>query len=176
MECVNNVRRSKMKIVAIDPSLTASGYSVYDSVSNTFGTWVFSPKTKGVTRLVEIRDFFKEFMTHQKPDLAVIEGYAYGGRGQDMGEVGGLLRVCCFHDLGIKFIEVVPQHLKRYVCGKGNAQKDLMMMKCLSRWGVEFTDNNKCDAYCLAQFGKELMELGQGPMGLKYGLNFQVKK
>jgi len=147
------------RVLGVDSALIALGYSFYDMKAKLDSTGVFKTKGKGVSRLDEIRRYYKALIIHHKPEYIFIEGYAFGGRGQDMGEVGGLLRLL-FFDFKLPFIEVVPQHLKMYTCGKGNARKELMLMKCFKRFDREFNDNNECDAYCLARFGAEMIEKG----------------
>jgi crossover junction endodeoxyribonuclease RuvC len=51
----------------------------------------------------------------------------------------------------IKFVIVAPSTLKKFVTGKGNAPKDLMLMEVYKRYGVTFTDDNLCDGFALAK-------------------------
>ena len=90
------------------------------------------------------------------PCLVAIEGYAMGSktRPQMAGELGGHLRLLLWQ-AGIPYIIVPPNSLKTYVLDKGNAPKELMMMKTLKRWGYESPCNDTCDAYCLARVAAE---------------------
>lgn len=58
---------------------------------------------------------------------------------------------------GIKFIIVSPPTLKKFVTGKGVAQKDIMMLETYKRWNVSLTDNNICDAYGLARISLAIL-------------------
>lgn len=94
--------------------------------------------------------------THQ-PKIVCIEGYSYGSSGGSMFdrvELGGIVKKALW-DKKIKFIEVAPTSLKKFITGKGNAPKELMMLKVFKRFGVEFSDNNLADAYCLSRYGYE---------------------
>ena len=56
------------------------------------------------------------------------------------------------HERNIEFDIVSPSTLKKFVTGKGNCKKDLVLLKVFQKWGVEFSDNNLADAYSLARF------------------------
>ena len=59
-------------------------------------------------------------------------------------------------------MEVAPTSLKKFVTGKGNAKKDLMLLSVYKRWGFDTTNDNKADAYGLAQFGRALLGFDTG--------------
>lgn len=95
-------------------------------------------------------------------DVAVIEGYAMGVRGGkvfQIGEWGGVLRLV-LSDYGIKTIYTVPPStLKKFVIGHakpGQSGKDIMLLKTFQKWGVEFSDHDLSDAFCLAKAGEVL--------------------
>jgi Holliday junction resolvasome RuvABC endonuclease subunit len=117
-------------------------------------------KLKGCPRLSFIEKQVMGCVSAYNPDLIIIEGYSFGSRlGQafSIGELGGLVKVALFEG-GYKSIIIPPTCLKKFVTGKGNASKDIMLMKTFKKYGVEFTDNNKCDAFGLAQMGKAYLE------------------
>lgn len=85
--------------------------------------------------------------------LAYIEGYGFASQmAHALGELGGALKLALY-EYGWTIVNVPPSTLKKFVTGKGNAEKDTMMLECFKRWGYSATDNNDCDAYCLRQFG-----------------------
>ena len=88
------------------------------------------------------------------PELVVIEGYSFnsGYQAHQLGEVGGLLR----HGIwlrGIRILEVPPTKLKRFVCGKGIAQKDELRLYAYKNWGLEEKSQHALEAYCLSVLG-----------------------
>lgn len=96
--------------------------------------------------------------THQ-PKIVFIEGYSYnsnGGSMFDRAELGGIIKKALW-DKKVKFEELAPTSLKKFITGKGNAPKELMMLKVFKRFGVEFSSNDLCDAYCLARYGYEYL-------------------
>lgn len=167
-----------MVVLGFDPGLASLGYSVFDDSINMDMTDVFCPKTKGIKRLYSLRQKAKAIILHYAPDYGFIEDYAFkmgpGARGQDMGEIGGILRLL-FYDLGIRYLTITPQHIKKYVTGSGIAKKEVMIEFCEKKFGRCFKNHNACDAYCIARFGHEYVTMGETPFMRKYDLH-TVKK
>lgn len=142
-----------MKIVGIDASLTSTGIAVIDTETKTY---TIQSKKKGAARLSEIRDSVLNEI--KDADLVVIEGYAFARPNQahQIGELGGVLRVMMYEN-GIKWIEIPPPRAKKFVTGKGNSQKDLIMQQVYKRWGVECETSDEADAFVLAKIGQALL-------------------
>ena len=63
-----------------------------------------------------------------------------------------LLRIYLLEESLVHKYDIIPPNtLKKFITGKGNAKKELMLLKVYKRWGVEFNDNNMADAYSLAK-------------------------
>ncbi len=90
--------------------------------------------------------------TH-KPMSVFIEGYGYSNTHTlvVLVEIGTLIRHALYKR-GLQYHEIPPTSLKKFVCGKGNAKKDMVMKEVFKRWAFEGTDN-ECDAVGLAMFG-----------------------
>jgi crossover junction endodeoxyribonuclease RuvC len=151
-------RRPLMYFLGIDLSLTSTGICVIDDEFNeiaiTFSELI-KPKCKGVARLVYIRTELEGLLKKVKPELVALEAYSFGSRaGQafSIGELGGVAKVLLY-ELQVETILIPPTCLKKFITGKGNAPKDVMLMKTLSKYKREFTDNNLCDAFGLAMMG-----------------------
>ncbi len=71
-----------------------------------------------------------------------------------MGALHYLIRLI-FLKKKINYKIIAPGTLKKYVAGTGVAKKELMLLKTYKKWGVEFSDNNLCDAYGLARMALE---------------------
>lgn len=160
-----------MVIIGIDPSLTSLGYCVLNTDTMNYNSGSYKNKNKSMIRLKQIKDFVRELVTEMQADIVFIEGYSYGSANLvvSLAELGGILRLELY-SMGIKFQNVPPMHLKKYVCGKGNAKKELMLVNCLSKFGQQFDCNDRCDAYCLARFGEEITRLGVDKFLNKYSL------
>lgn len=149
-----------MKIIGIDPSLTAPGFAGIVN-GRVVGTETYVPsKIKGrVTeqarhrRLAEILVVARDWATGA--DLVVIEGLAYDGH-DTMRQLAGLhwlLR----HSLwsGDRTVALVtPSSLKAFATGRGGADKDDMLALARQSFpGVEIGDHNAADALWLAETG-----------------------
>lgn len=140
-----------LRILAADLSLTSTGLALPDGTTLTLKPG----KRTGCERLAWIRD---EVLEHAKPldfgipvDLVVIEGYAMGTGRQAgtyaIGELGGVIRLA-LHEAGIPYIEIAPATLKKFATGKGNANKDAVLLAA-ARAGFDGDNNNEADAWWL---------------------------
>ena len=85
-----------------------------------------------------------------------IEGYAFAsqtGKALDRVELGGAFRLWLY-SIGAKIIEVPPSTLKKYVTGKGNGEKSLMLREVFRKWGYEAKDDNAADAFALCKLAE----------------------
>ena len=110
-----------------------------------------------VKRLQTIRDKIEM----NDIDLAVIEGLSYATRNTtsliQLAALNYMVRERLMMEK-IQFIIVAPTTLKKFVTGKGNAQKDLMLLETYKRYKVNITDNNIMDGYGLARIGEALLD------------------
>lgn len=153
---------SHRPVLGLDISLTGTGVVVVNSE--------FKILSQSLVESKPMPDRFKRFhgivdsifsdVRKASPVLVVIEGYAYGARGQsvfDIAELSGIIKKKLW-DLKINFVEVPPTQLKKFITGKGSAPKELMLQQVYKKFGEEFDDNNLCDSYCLARLGVELLD------------------
>lgn len=139
-------------VLGIDQSLTATGVCVISPLGEVaVGEIGFKP---GPDRQLRIYRFFGQLFQEVCPDLAAIEGYAFSKQGaQALGELGGIIRLCaqlCKAPLSVHS----PSALKLFVTGKGNAPKEVVLLKLFQSFGLDAATNNEADAISLA-----LMEL-----------------
>ena len=148
-----------MRIVGIDPSLTATGIAATttNDPAVTFTETITSPR-RGHERLSRI---LEEINTWTRiAQLVVIEGPAYGSaagaRQQGHHERAGLWWLIT-HDLWRKHIQVAvvdPVSRIRYATGKGRAGKDEVLAAVIRRYTqIEVANNNEADALVLAAMG-----------------------
>jgi crossover junction endodeoxyribonuclease RuvC len=116
----------------------------------------------GITRLIEIRDHIYTTLVHArsrgvKVRAIAMEGYAYGSQMANMlGELGATVKIglwdsSAYLEPDAKFPYIVaPTSLKKYATGKGNVQKNQILLQIYKKWGVEFKDDNAADSYALA--------------------------
>ena len=162
--------------VGLDPSWTGFGAALYDPASGKHYTGVAKTTgTKGVPvgyrriRLMHNRlmDVFANGMQALQcgwSDVSMIclEDFARGainGR-----EESGMVRSVTLDFLGEMFGDtkvayptlVATTALKKYVLGSGRGEKSDMKMATYKKWGVEFKNDNECDAYGLARIAAAL--------------------
>lgn len=102
------------------------------------------------------------FPAHPKADLVVIEGAAYGAKGDAVDQLAGLRwRVRCeLHTMGVPFVIVAPATLKAYTTGNGRATKQQMVQAVMDRHGLDLSKatikdgkHDMADAFALAAMG-----------------------
>jgi crossover junction endodeoxyribonuclease RuvC len=144
-----------MRVLGIDPSLTATGVALPDGTVATVAVKLSKggrlKHVRESDRLIAIRDRVACLL--DDVDLVVVEGYSYGSgfQAHQLGELGGVLRVL-LTEAGVAWVEVAPTRVKRYATGKGNAGKADMLLAAQCA-GVATTDHNAADAWWLRAVG-----------------------
>lgn len=146
-----------MKIIGLDLSLTHSGWVVLErNQLSSFGT-IIPKKLRGVKRLFYIKQEILKILQHNKPNLVVIEGYAYSRyTGVCSGELGGIIRLLLYTNK-IKYLIVAPMTLKKFATGKGGSPKSKMEKCVYKNWNVELKTEHEVDAFALAMLGRYAM-------------------
>lgn len=145
-------------VMGLDLSLTGTAICFLNSGGDIISVKTFTVQCRGLERVLEIEKFLMQQIEAVEPDLVYLEGFSYASRGRsviDIGMLGGVIRRRFVVD-GVSYVEVPPMSLKKFVCGKGNANKNVVLEQAFRRYGIgseTLTDDNMVDAYCLAQFG-----------------------
>lgn len=158
--------QSKSKVVGLDLSLCNTGFVVLENDKiKEQGVIKSSPlgdlPIHEAERLSKIVGEILETVCEIDTDLVVIEGIAFM-----ISKTTSLVQLATINYMvriglwkcGVPFVIVSPPSLKKFVTGKGVAQKDEMMLDTYKRWGVSLTDNNICDAYGLARIGLAILD------------------
>lgn len=152
--------KREMLFVGLDPSINATGVVILDDCANIIEQRTFSVNNTDKFFEKSLMDYEKEIcFIHKILNLGAvyIEGPSYQSAGQailQMGAIHFFTRVYLYKK-NINYKVIAPGTLKKFVTGKGNSKKDLMLLKTFKKWGVEFSDNNICDAYGLARMALE---------------------
>lgn len=138
----------RLRIVALDLSITATGMCLPDGRTETIAT----NAKDGDKRLVTITDrIMRAVLTGV--DLAVVEGpVVRSSAAVTIGMVHGSVRELLIRH-SVPYVVIPPATLKAYATGKGNADKTAMAIAALKRAGREFADDNQCDAFWLRAAG-----------------------
>lgn len=156
-----------MRIIGIDPSLTATGIAIIDTHNpDTIHATTIKTTNNGKeisTRLGRFTDIIDRLLDHlsNEPadELVIIEAPSYGSRGAGIWDRAGLwwriVRV--IHDRGTTVIEIPPAVRCKYATGRGNADKDVVMLSAARRYPhADISNNNEADAVILAAIGARL--------------------
>lgn len=137
------------RVVTLDLSLTATGIAGIGGG----GAWVDTITTRhtGYPRLHSIRDVVRSYAAHAH--LVVVEGPSYGSgmgrREKGHHERAGLwwLITYMLWSADIPVAVMPPGAVKRYATGRGNADKDAVMLAAARRYpDVLIANNNEGDA------------------------------
>jgi crossover junction endodeoxyribonuclease RuvC len=139
--------------VGIDLSLQSTGVCILDSAGYT--THRICP---GARRSWERIDFIlaelADLLRPLDSPRIHIEGYSFGSKGRavfDIAECGGIVR-WWLREHGYHFEDIPPSSLKKDATGKGNADKGLMLVTAVKRYGYEGSCHDEADAIHLAHY------------------------
>lgn len=148
-----------MKVIGLDLAAESTGVALPDGSALT----VKAPKARGkkrtllddLDRLDYVGSNINRILAENVPDLVVIEDYAPGiksAAAHRLAEIGGAVRWTC-HTLRRPIALVNVMHLKIYATGSTRVEKGDMRMAAYKRAGVEFANDDECDAWWLRAMG-----------------------
>lgn len=139
-----------MNTLGLDLSLTSTGVSYGGTTAS------IRPTTRGVERLVEVRDKVMAVCEGQRIQIVAIENYSYMSRysqAHSIGELGGVIRVALY-ERRIPFVGIPPTCRAKFATGKGNAGKVEVMEEITRKTGIVWEGkdaDDRCDAWVLEQ-------------------------
>lgn len=150
--------------LGIDASLTSPGFCTASGVDPYIRSSHVKSKENGFYRITEILNElrFNYLQSEEKPVRITIEGLSFGSKGQgylNLAELAGIIKYELFrykYCPGYGLIIVPPNSLKQFATGKGNADKTAMVLQAYKEFNIEFTCNDECDAFWLAQVGRAM--------------------
>ena len=145
--------------VGMDPSYNGFAIVLIDKDANIVEQKLLksSSKLEAEDRIIQLENEFKFVANIRQLKKLYIEGPSYMSKGAFVLQMGALhfyLRIF-FRKKNVHYKVIAPGTLKKFITGKGNAKKDLMLMKVYKKFGIEFEDDNLCDAYSLARLALE---------------------
>jgi crossover junction endodeoxyribonuclease RuvC len=141
-----------MRVVGLDLSLTATGMAIYTDGALSLLT-LESPHTGGMERLDWIYSQVRELC--RGAELVVVEGLSFGSNMPSAQERAGLwfMVARALWKAGIRRQSVAPTQLKKFVTGKGSAEKSLVLREVFRRWNIVAEEDNQADAAVLVRIG-----------------------
>jgi len=144
--------------IGFDLSLSSTGFAVVTDKGVLLDSGVIKSKQKGVKRLLEITEKVISLFVRYEPILICIEGYGFASNTVAWSaELGGHVK-CELEKAGATYLIVGPNQLKKFVTGKGAGKKNIVMMHAFKKYGIEFDDDNECDAFILAMIAQAYVE------------------
>ena len=148
-----------MIILGADLSYTRTGLVWLDEKYLVIGHIAQAIKPGPKRLLRALRWFASELQT--KPNFVVIEDNAYGAPSRivvtKLSALNTLFKIACEHG-DIDYLEVSPSLVKKWVTGKGTAEKHVVSRELTIRFGIQFKDDkgfDLSDAAALAAWGVE---------------------
>ena len=157
-------------IAAIDPSLVGTAVCILDADTDKIIellTFKVPKDTDGIARLNWLAKKLTSTLKTHNPKEIFIEGYSFMSKGRsifNLGELGGVFRLILAKNWG-GYYEIPPTSLKKFVTGKGNAKKQIMLEQTFRKYGLgseTLKDDNQVDAYGLARFGAAFLRWDHG--------------
>ena len=145
--------------VGMDPSFNGFAIIILDQDANIIEQKLITsnPKDDIEDRLMHLEAEYSFIPNIAGLHSVNLEGPAFLANGQfalQMGALHFMIRLM-LKRTGVSFNIIAPGTLKKFVTGKGNAKKDLILLKVYKKWGVEFENDNLADAYGLARMALE---------------------
>lgn len=140
------------RVLGLDLSLTATGVCLPNGATLTIKT----RQKDGDGRLAHIEEDLTGMIgAGSDIDLAVIEDLPTHAMSAGItGMVHGVARLILVK-ASIPYALISPATLKAFATGKGSGDKTPMAMAAYKRGGVEFPDDNQCDAWWLRAAGSD---------------------
>ena len=118
-----------MKILGIDPGLTATGYGIiekHEIAEDTRWGTIWPKKGSTYSKIAEVCTSLRQVIAEHKPDLAVLEKVFYQKNIQSLlrsSELRGAI-ILTLIDHQIKIAEYTPAQIKMVTTGNGRASKE----------------------------------------------------
>lgn len=162
--------------LGLDLSLVSSGIVVLENGKISFKKTIKSKPVgdKPIDELKRIRKIVEEIeyvISEYNPTISVIEGMAFMAR-----NTTALVQLAALNyftrallvDYRVPFVLCAPTTLKKFATGKGNSEKDHIILAAYKEYGVDDIDNNIADALFLSKIGSILA--GHGKVSVSYQL------
>lgn len=156
--------------VGIDLSIRATGLSAIRGTGQEIERKLIETeaRTPYPQRIAHIADEIVAFLSKHRPELAGTEEMAMHAsfNSGTLFPLHGAV-IYAIQKAGIQHpVRISPSTLKKFTTGSGIGDKSSMKMLTLKKWGLEFKDDNECDAYACARLAGVLH--GGIPAGHKY--------
>lgn len=149
-----------MKYTGIDLSLTNTGIVVLNDSGSIYSQRLIKTKSSEniEDRIYYIYNEINNLLIDYNNMIINIEGLSFGSKGNAIMQLAGLhyyVRIN-FNLIGVKYKIIPPTILKKYITGKANCKKNLILLQIYKKFMIEFDDDNIADSYVLARMAYEM--------------------
>lgn len=150
-----------MNILALDCG-TKTGYAAYCNKTIQSGVQKFDLKrgeSKGM-RFIKFNAWLCEMLTAMRPELVVYEmAHHRGGAATELtiGMVTRIQEMC--EKMEIEYTSIHSKSLKKFITGKGQADKVAMISAARKRYDINIIDDNHADALLMLTWARENPEI-----------------
>lgn len=152
-----NARFEKsVAIFSIDPGRGNCGWAFYRT-RVIFGSIKPEKQRSSFRKVVVVTDKIVGLLEKFKPDIVIIEDYAYGAtQGRELsGEIQGCIMYWLVK-MNLPLIKPSPSQVKSFI----NAQsKSKIMMSVLKKYRMTVNNDDEADAFVLAMIGRALFDI-----------------
>lgn len=148
--------------VGVDQALRKIGVAVvHNGAVDLLKLILPPPDLRDASRLAYLEEALTYALAPYKGQVtyAALEGQSYGSEGQldQLGQIGGIVKLMLYHLAGKDPLVVPPATLKKFVAARGSAGKSAMMQATKVYWNLEITQDDLCDAHGLARIAEEFV-------------------
>lgn len=152
--------------VGLDMSLSSTGFCIKRGSDISLETIKTTPRTCK-NDLERLQHIVKEMLKRIPDDVTMIciEDYyvpmskAQFGSAISLCALGTLMRVALYNK-GLSFYVPTASQLKKFVTGKGNCQKNMVLRDVYKRWNINAEDDNQADSSVLAYMAEAIVDVG----------------
>lgn len=149
-----------MNFLGLDIALAKNGICLINENGDLIISDVFKTNNSDIieNRIKKLIDEILKIINENEIEKIYLEGLSYGSSGNSFAQICGMhytLRYEILNNCNIDVTIIEPNKLKKFITGKGNCKKDLILLNVYKKFGVEFDDDNLADAYSLARMALE---------------------
>ena len=135
--------------MALDLSLNSTGVCFKKIDSNYESFTIKSKKISDhMDKIIHLKRKIFHFIKMKEPDIVFVEGQSYGSRGRSTLSIAQLHGVIMYFlkVRKIKFVLIPPTTVKKFITGKGNSKKSLVMKSLYKKYRIDLDDEDEADA------------------------------
>ena len=154
-------------LLSLDISICHAGWALYDRADGTFTYGVIEPP-KTMTEFIPRMDFVRSQVAALLPGnkatwcdtvFVTLEGLAFAAQGNvalQLAGVGYFVRHALWR-AGIKFKDITPNQGKKFLTGKHQCDKNLILKEVYKRYHFDVDDDNVADAINFNMIGRAML-------------------